>query len=85
MNYVNIIRRIIKIDEAIDRIPWNDKYDDVYENLCNKRDLLVASIKEYLKCPDRTVRELRVRSLQRKKQVKLACQLLSVNYYSIIR
>ena len=85
MSYVKTIRRIIKIDEALGRIPWDDKYDEVYERLCDKRDLLVASIKEYLKCPDRTVRELRVRSYQRKKQVKLACQLLKVDYYTVIR
>lgn len=85
MNYVNTIRRIIKIDEAIDRVPNEDRFDDIIDKLFDKRDALVKSIKDYIKCPDRTNKELRHCSFIRRKQVQLACRLLGVDYYRIIR
>lgn len=86
MNYVNTIRRIIAIDKGIERIDaFNDRYDAIWNKLEDKRDLLVKSIKDYIKCPDRTNKELRHRTFIRRKQVRLACALLGVDYFRIIR
>ncbi len=85
MKYVNVIRRIIKIDTVLQKIPCDEKYDNVWELLCDRRDYLVKSIREYMKCPDRTNQELRKASYQRKKQIKKTCELLKVNYYRVIR
>lgn len=87
MNYVNTIRRIIAIDNGISRIINRDdeRSDSIWDKLEDKRDALVKSIKDYIKCPDRTNKELRHRTVIRRKQVKLACRYLNVDYYRIIR
>ena len=91
MKYVRTIRRIMMLDVALDRINnndncWNtDRYDDIEDRLWDKRKMLSQSIREYTQCPDRTNRELRRYYANRRKQVKLACKLLGVDYYEIIR
>lgn len=87
MKYVNTIRRIIAINNGISRIINRDdeRYDELWDSLEDKRDILVKSIKDYIKCPDRTNKELRYRAFIRRKQVNLACKYLDVDYYRIIR
>ena len=87
MKYVNAINRITAIDKGISRIinRNDERCDEIWDKLEDKRDVLVKSIKDYLRCPDRTDKELRRRSFVRRKQVKVACRLLNVDYYKIIR
>ena len=82
--YVNAIRRITKIDEAIDRAPNADKFDDILDKLFDKRDTLVASIKAYIKTPVRNDSTF-FQSGVRRKQVRLACKLLGVDYHRVVR
>lgn len=90
MKYVNTIRRIMMLDNALVRIQthdsfWDsDRYDDVDDRLFGKRNELVRSLRNYVTCPDRTNRELRRQYANRRKQVKLACRLLGVDFYGII-
>ena len=80
MKFVNIIRRIVKIDEALERIPNADRYDDILDRLYDKRDELVAQLKAWRKGSDsRTVRCLH------RKQLITACRLMGVEYYRIVR
>lgn len=83
MKYVNIIRRINKIDTAISAAPTHDKYDDIVDALFNKRDMLVTQLKRYKNCPDKTNQELRKEYYGRRKQLRLACKLLNVDYFRI--
>lgn len=86
MKYVNVIRRIIAIDKGLLRIDFFDeKYDDIWFKLLDKRSALVKSIKDFTECPDRTNKELRYKSFLYRKQVRLACRLLGVDYYKVIR
>lgn len=85
MKYVSTIRRIIKLDEAISRAPLTERYDDIVERLLDKRDMLSRSIKEYAAYPHTADRAIRRAYLYRRKQVKLACTLLGVDYHKIVR
>lgn len=85
MNYVSIIRRIIKLDEAIARTPNAERYDDIIERLFDKRDMLSRSIKEYAAYIYSADRAIRKACIIRRKQVKLACTLLGVDYHKIVR
>lgn len=81
MKYVNAIRRIISIDAALERIPNNDRYDDIWERLLDKREVLCKSVKEYAKYVRTADRSVRSACYNRRKQVLLACNLLGVDYY----
>ncbi len=91
MNYVHTLRQIVKINEALDNImalsfmseDSFDEYDNIFNRLYDIRDTLVKSIKDYIKCPDRTNEELRYRTFIRRKQVKLACRYLNIDYYRL--
>lgn len=83
MKYVNIIRRIDNLNKAILRIPLDERYDELYFSIDDKRRQLRDSLRVYIHCPDRTDRELRRRYSAHRKQVKLACQLLGVDYHAI--
>lgn len=84
MKYINTLRRIVKINEALDRIDeLDERYDDIWEKLWDKHDALVKSIKDYIRCPDRTNNELRYRTFIRRKQVMLACRYLNIDYYRL--
>lgn len=91
MKYVHSIRRIMMLDNAINRLMTHDsyydteRYDDIEVRLWAKRKMLSESLKEFTLCPDRTNRELRRYYANRRNQVKLACKLLGVDYYEIIR
>ena len=85
MKYVSTIRRIIKLDEAIARTPYTERYDDIAERLLDKRDMLSRSIKEYAAYSYSTDRAVRRACIIRRKQVKLACTLLGVDYHNIVR
>ena len=83
MKYVNIIRRIANLNNAIHRIPTDERYDEVYFRLTDKRSQLRDSLRDYSYCLDRTDREALRFYYARRKQVKLACQLLGVDYHAI--
>ena len=84
MKYVNTLRRIVAIDNALLRIdPFNDAYDEIWDKLWDKRKALVKSIKDYARCPDRTSEELRKITYVRRKQVKLACRYFNIDYYCL--
>lgn len=86
MKYVNIIRRIVSIDNALHRIPMdNDRFDEIDDRLWNKRKELAQSLKDYTRCPDRTNKELRHHYYGHRKQVKLACRLLGADYDKVVR
>lgn len=84
MKIVRTIKRIIALDKANRRIPTGKAFDDNYfalwEKICDKRETLSSDIKNYINFPDdRKDRHIR------RKCVKLACNILNVDYYSIIR
>lgn len=84
MKYINTLRRIVKINEALDRIDeLDERYDDIWNKLWDKRDAFVKSIKDYIRCPDKTDKELRRKSYIRRKQVLLACRYLNIDYYRL--
>ena len=91
MKYVRAIRRIMMLDSAINRLMTHaslydtERYDDIEDRLWAKRKMLSESLKEFASCPDRTNRELRRYYANRRNQVKLACKLLGVAYFAIIR
>lgn len=85
MKYVSVIRRIIAIDKALARIPEEERYDDVWERLYDKRDTLAKSLKDYIKRPNLANKELRHAWYIRRKQVILACTLLHVDFHKVIR
>lgn len=80
MKYINIIRRIMKIDAAVERIPNADRYDDILDRLYDKRDELVGQLKAWIKGSDS-----RVVRYQHRKQLITACRLMGVDYYRIVR
>lgn len=91
MNYVKTLRKISIIDKALDNIialsfvddEYDDEYDNISDHLFDRRDALVKSIKDYIRCPDRTNKELRYRTYIRRKQIKLACRYLNIDYYRL--
>ena len=91
MKYVNTIRRIAMLSKALHR-SWNTDHSEYYEDrifdaedrAAAKRRELIQSLRNYVTCPDRTNRELRRQYANRRKQVKLACKLLGVDYYESI-
>lgn len=85
MKYVHTIRRITALDKAIRKAPNTEKYDDILDALFDKRDMLVSHLKQYIRCPDRTDYELRKAYYYRRKQLQLACKLLNVDYYRVMR
>lgn len=85
MKYVSTIRRIIKLDEAISRAPTTERYDEIVERLLDKRDMLSRSIREYAAYSHSADRAVRRACIYRRKQVNLACTLLGVDYYKIVR
>lgn len=85
MKYINIIRRITLINKAIDRVPDAEAYDNIANRLFDKKDILVKSLKDYIKCLDMTDKEQRRTSAVKRRQLKLACRLLNSDYYSIIK
>ena len=91
MKYVNIIRRISMLNAALHRSwntdhaePYEDRIYDIEDRLRAKRKELSQSLKDYITCPDRTNRELRRYYANRRRQVKLACRLLHIDYDRII-
>lgn len=83
MKYVNALRRIARLNDAISNAPTTEKYDDIVNKLFDKRDILKAQLRAYTHCPDRTNQYLRRLAFQRRKQVKLACRILRINYYTL--
>ena len=79
MEIVRTLKRIIAINKAIDKIPNVEKYDDIYNRLWDKKDALVAMLKEYKNSPDGEVRKIR------RKNWKLACKYLNVNCYTALK
>ena len=77
MKYVNAIRRIKAINDAIDRTPNDDKYDDIIDRLFDKLDVLRAEIKAYQ-------RNGRGDFANRRKQILTACKLLNISYYDLM-
>ena len=75
MKYVNAIRRIKAINEAIDRTPNDDRYDDLVDRLLDKRDILRAEIKAYKRNGNKG---------NRRKQIMLACKLLRISYFDLM-
>lgn len=91
MKYVNTIRRIAMLSKALHRSQnadhdehYEDRIFDAEDRVIAKRYELSRSLRNYVTCPDRTNRELRRQYANRRKQVKLACRLLGVDYYGII-
>ena len=81
MQYVKTIRRILAIDKALDRIPaQNYFYDDIAEALLIKREKLVISLHNYR----REASGDKEKYINRRKQLKLAANLLGTSYYNIM-
>lgn len=91
MKYVNTIRRIITIDNAISRVYDSDKYydttyyDDVLNRLEDKRDALVQTLRDYTACNDRNDKTQMGERVRKRKQIRLACKLLGISDYRILR
>lgn len=91
MKYVNVIRRIIAIDHALETLCdhagfyTTDRWDEIEDRLWDKRKQLSDVLNGYLHCPDRTDKELRHRYCEHRKQVKLACRILGVDFYRVKR
>lgn len=77
---VKTIKRINTLNKGIIRIPTDDKYDDIYDKLIEKRESLVTNIKMWIHEDGL----LRTRG-NRRKQIKLACKLLGIDSYAILR
>lgn len=85
MEIVKTIKRIIALDKADKRIPVKKSLEDdtlfaIWGSIVDKRELLSNNLKSYINAPD----DRRERYIRRK-CVKLACKLLSVDYYRVIR
>ena len=88
MKYVRLIRRIDMINRAIDRIPdicYDERYDDIFDALWYKRGVLISELRRYIKGNDiiYTKDDIKARAYRRR-QVKLACRLLGIDYRSVI-
>lgn len=84
MKYVRLIRRIDMINRAIDRMPdicSDERYDDIFDALWYKRGVLIRELRRYIKGNDTTYNEAR---FCRRRQVKLACRLLGIDYRSVL-
>ena len=76
MEIVKTIRRMIALLDGIKRcdiLETDGRYDEVWEKLHDKYDLLRDQLRAYRRCKER----------QGRKQVDLACKLLGVNYHKL--
>lgn len=81
MKLVNTIKRINALNKAMERMPYTEKYYDIYDKLYNKREELrkglIAWRTEYPISSE--IRKAR------RHQLDLACRLLGVNRAYITR
>ena len=78
---VKTIKRINALNNGIIRTPNDDKYDDIYFKLVDKRNELYENLKLWMYEQGR----LCTLSRGRRAQIKLACKLLNINPHSILR
>lgn len=81
MRIVNTIKRIALINNALDRLPDTEKYDDIWDRLEEKRTTLRNEL--YNWTHDKAV-SANVR-VQRRHAVRLACRILEVEKRKIMR
>ena len=81
MKIVNTITRIALINNALDRMPFTEKYDDIWDKLEDKRTELRDSLDNWMH--DKEV-SARIR-VQRRHAVRLACRLIGVEKRKIMR
>lgn len=72
---VKTIKRIDALNNGIIRTPDEEKYDDIYFKLVDKREEVLKAFKAWI-YEEGPFRPL---SRNRRKQIKLACKLLKIN------
>ena len=80
MEIVKTIKRIALLNNALDRIPFDDRYDDIWDSIMDKRAALNASLRAYIN--DESFGNTR---RQRRQQIRLACKLLNLDKHQIMR
>ena len=80
MEIVKTVKRINALNKAAERISDLDKYFDVWDRILDKKDLLIAELKAYARSDSN-----RKNTIRRWKNIKLACKLLNLEYYRIMR
>ena len=81
MKIVNTITRITLINNALDRLPYDERYDEIWERLVDKRMTLRDALDNWMN--DKEVnRDIRI---QRRHAVRLACRIIGTEKRKIMR
>lgn len=81
MKLVNTIKRIDALNKAMERMPYTEKYYDIYDKLYNKREELRKELRAW--CAEYPISSEIRRT--RRHQFELACRLLGVSKHYITR
>ena len=81
MKIVNTITRITLINNALDRLPYDERYDDIWERLVDKRTTLRNELDNWMHDKEVSA-SIRV---QRRHVVRLACRLIGTEKRRIMR
>lgn len=81
MKIVNTITRITLINNALDRLPYDERYDDIWERLVDKRTTLRNELDNWMHDKEVSA-SIRV---QRRHAVRLACRLIGTEKRKIMR
>jgi hypothetical protein len=80
MEIVRTVKRIDALNKAIKRVPDSEKYDAVWDALYDKKEALIALLKTWANGAEK-----RKEIIRRWRNIRLACNLLKMDYYNIIR
>lgn len=81
MKIVNTVTRITLINNALDRLPYDERYDDIWERLVDKRTTLRNELDNWMHDKEVSA-SIRV---QRRHAVRLACRIIGTEKRKIMR
>jgi hypothetical protein len=81
MKIVNTITRITLINNALDRLPYDERYDEIWERLVDKRTTLRDALDNWMNSKEVSA-SIRI---QRRHAVRLACRLIGAEKRKIMR
>ena len=81
MKIVNTITRITLINNALDRLPYDERYDDIWERLVDKRTTLRDALDNWMNSKEVSA-SIRI---QRRHAVRLACRIIGTEKRKIMR